>query len=163
LYTSFWIKRSSHCLDTAWNPATDNQAVDRCYRIGQDKNVVVYRLITCSTIEEKIYRKQVFKDSLSKSATEKSNSYRYFSKEELSSLFELEDPKTSQTQIQLSQLHEKERKLYPGLQEHVDELNDKKKFSTVFGLSDHDLLFKQASNDSFDVRCYQIDSELERG
>jgi hypothetical protein len=124
--------------------------VDRCYRIGQDKNVVVYRLITCSTIEEKIYRKQVFKDSLSKSATEKSNSYRYFSKEELSSLFELEDPKTSQTQIQLAQLHEKERKLYPGLQEHVDELNDKKKFSTVFGLSDHDLLFKQASNDSFD-------------
>ena len=37
------------------------QAVDRAYRVGQQKDVVVYRLITCSTIEEKIYRKQATK------------------------------------------------------------------------------------------------------
>ena len=37
----------------------DNQSVDRAYRIGQTKDVVVYRLMTCSTIEEKIYRMQV--------------------------------------------------------------------------------------------------------
>ena len=37
----------------------DNQSVDRAYRIGQKKDVIVYRLMTCSTIEEKIYRKQV--------------------------------------------------------------------------------------------------------
>lgn len=35
------------------------QAVDRAYRIGQQRDVVVYRLITCGTVEEKIYRKQV--------------------------------------------------------------------------------------------------------
>eukprot|EP00955_Chlamydomonas_euryale_P030470 320766-Chlamydomonas_euryale.AAC.1 len=46
-------------VDPAWNPATDNQAVDRAYRIGQSRDVVVYRLITCGTVEEKIYRKQV--------------------------------------------------------------------------------------------------------
>jgi SNF2 family DNA or RNA helicase len=33
--------------------------VDRAYRIGQSRDVVVYRLVTCGTVEEKIYRKQV--------------------------------------------------------------------------------------------------------
>jgi hypothetical protein len=35
------------------------QSVDRAYRIGQKRDVVVYRLVTCGTVEEKIYRKQV--------------------------------------------------------------------------------------------------------
>lgn len=35
----------------SWNPADDSQAVDRCYRIGQKKNVVVYRFITAGTVE----------------------------------------------------------------------------------------------------------------
>jgi hypothetical protein len=37
----------------------DNQSVDRAYRIGQTKDVIVYRLMTCGTIEEIIYKKQV--------------------------------------------------------------------------------------------------------
>lgn len=41
-------------LDPWWNPAVENQAIDRAYRIGQDKNVFVYRFITSSSIEEKI-------------------------------------------------------------------------------------------------------------
>jgi hypothetical protein len=45
--------------------------VDRAYRIGQNKNVVVYRLLTCGTIEEKIYRKQLFKGDLMKTMTHK--------------------------------------------------------------------------------------------
>lgn len=39
--------------------STDNQSVDRAYRIGQTKDVIVYRLMTSATVEEKIYRKQV--------------------------------------------------------------------------------------------------------
>ena len=37
-------------LDPAWNPSTDNQSVDRAYRIGQRRDVVVYRLISCGTV-----------------------------------------------------------------------------------------------------------------
>ena len=44
-------------LDPDWNPANDNQAVDRCFRIGQKRDVIVYRLITMGGIEEKIYRR----------------------------------------------------------------------------------------------------------
>lgn len=41
-------------VDPWWNPAVENQAIDRCYRIGQDKKVFAYRMICKDTIEEKI-------------------------------------------------------------------------------------------------------------
>ncbi len=40
--------------DLWWNPAVEEQATDRTYRIGQDKNVLVHRMITLGTFEEKI-------------------------------------------------------------------------------------------------------------
>lgn len=40
--------------DPSWNPAEDSQAVDRCYRIGQKKEVSVFRLIAAGTVEEKV-------------------------------------------------------------------------------------------------------------
>ncbi|MBB62098.1 MAG: helicase [Pseudomonas sp.] len=44
--------------DPWWNPAVENQATDRAYRIGQDKPVFVYRLITRGTVEEHIQQLQ---------------------------------------------------------------------------------------------------------
>ena len=41
-------------FDRWWNPAVENQATDRAFRIGQKKNVLVHKLITTGTIEEKI-------------------------------------------------------------------------------------------------------------
>ena len=58
-----------------------SQSVDRAYRIGQEKDVVVYRLITCGTVEEKIYRKQVYKGGISRAGMDDGNHYRYFSHE----------------------------------------------------------------------------------
>lgn len=43
-------------LDPWWNPAAENQAIDRVHRIGQDKTVFVYRLVAQSTIEENIQK-----------------------------------------------------------------------------------------------------------
>ena len=54
------------------------QSVDRAYRIGQKRDVIVYRLITCGTVEEKIYRRQVFKGGLFKSGTEEGSQQQYF-------------------------------------------------------------------------------------
>src|SRR5699024_4113637 len=51
-------------VDPWWNPAVENQAIDRAYRIGQVNNVVAVRLITPDTIEEKIMQLQDRKKQL---------------------------------------------------------------------------------------------------
>lgn len=43
--------------DPDWNPTTDIQARERAWRIGQKKSVLIYRLLTSGTIEEKIYHR----------------------------------------------------------------------------------------------------------
>ncbi len=50
--------------DPWWNVAAQNQATDRAHRIGQEKQVVVFRLITRDTIEENIVKLQKAKESL---------------------------------------------------------------------------------------------------
>ncbi|MBW6483051.1 MAG: DEAD/DEAH box helicase [Vicingaceae bacterium] len=45
-------------IDPWWNPAVENQAIDRCYRIGQTQNVMAYRMICKDSIEEKIIQLQ---------------------------------------------------------------------------------------------------------
>ncbi|GCC35375.1 hypothetical protein chiPu_0013858 [Chiloscyllium punctatum] len=52
--------------DSDWNPQADLQAQDRCHRIGQTKPVVVYRLVTANTIDEKIVEKATAKRRLEK-------------------------------------------------------------------------------------------------
>lgn len=77
-------------FDPSWNPAEDRQAVDRAYRIGQQRNVVVYRLVLCGCIEEKMYEKQVFKDGVrvvTENGDDDSHYQKYFSHSETSDLF----------------------------------------------------------------------------
>jgi len=50
--------------DPWWNPAVENQATDRAHRIGQDKKVFVYKLLTVGTVEEKIAALQLRKREL---------------------------------------------------------------------------------------------------
>ncbi|HEX8428329.1 SNF2-related protein [Hymenobacter sp.] len=53
-----------YLVDPWWNPAVENQAIDRSHRIGQDKKVVAVRLICPDTIEEKIMKMQEVKREL---------------------------------------------------------------------------------------------------
>ena len=45
-------------MDPWWNPAAEAQAVDRAHRIGQERTVMVYRLVSEGTIEEKVLELQ---------------------------------------------------------------------------------------------------------
>src|SRR5690606_30682285 len=54
-------------LDPWWNPAVEQQAIDRSHRIGQTKNVFIYKFITKDTVEEKILALQNRKLTVAKS------------------------------------------------------------------------------------------------
>ena len=51
-------------MDPWWNPAVENQAIDRVHRIGQKSPVFIYRMITEGTIEERIQKLKVHKKAL---------------------------------------------------------------------------------------------------
>lgn len=51
-------------FDSDWNPHQDSQAQDRCHRIGQSENVVVYRLLTSGSVEIDMMKKQISKKKL---------------------------------------------------------------------------------------------------
>jgi len=90
-------------VDPAWNPAMDAQAIDRSHRIGQDRAVVVYRLIGASAIEDKMFRLQVFKRGVANTALEHEQQVRFFTHKELKQLFEPLDQSIS-TQSLMAEL-----------------------------------------------------------
>ena len=62
-------------VDPWWNPAVENQATDRAYRIGQTNKVQVIKLITAKSIEEKIYEMQEVKKNLVDSVIDSQESF----------------------------------------------------------------------------------------
>ena len=73
-------------LDPWWNPAIEEQASDRAYRIGQTRPVTVYRLISKHTIEEKIIDLHHTKKALADSLLEDTNLNKTLSKEDFLAL-----------------------------------------------------------------------------
>ena len=74
-------------LDPWWNPAVENQAIDRSHRIGQKNTVFYYKFITKNTIEEKILKLQERKSKLSRDiVTVEDEVYKKLGKEDLESL-----------------------------------------------------------------------------
>jgi SNF2 family DNA or RNA helicase len=65
-------------FDPNWNPSWDMQAQDRAYRIGQRKNVEVYRFIASNTIEEKVYQRQLYKQGQEGLALHQRDEFRQF-------------------------------------------------------------------------------------
>ena len=75
--------------DPWWNLSAENQATDRTYRIGQKKNVQVYKLITKDSIEERIYELQEKKAQLAKTMLSTETTFvNKLSKEDIIALFD---------------------------------------------------------------------------
>ena len=73
-----------YLIDPWWNPAVENQAIDRAYRIGQHKNVMAIRLICPDTVEEKIMLMQANKKDLASNLIKTEDSiFKSLSKKEL--------------------------------------------------------------------------------
>ena len=70
-------------IDPWWNPASEMQALSRSHRIGQDKNVMVYRFISSETIEEKIRNLQESKSKLAETFITSNNPLKDLNREEM--------------------------------------------------------------------------------
>jgi SNF2 family DNA or RNA helicase len=75
-------------LDPWWNPASENQAISRAHRIGQDKKVFVYRYISEETIEEKIQLLKERKSELAQKFITSNSPFDKVTSDELMELFE---------------------------------------------------------------------------
>lgn len=65
-------------IDPHWNPSYDLQAQDRAYRIGQTRDVEVFRLISLGTVEEIVYARQIYKQQQANIGYTASSERRYF-------------------------------------------------------------------------------------
>src|SRR5271155_3010630 len=76
-------------FDPDWNPSTDQQARERAWRLGQKREVEIYRLMTAGTIEEKIYHRQIFKQFLTNKILKDPKQRQTFHLSDLHDLFSL--------------------------------------------------------------------------
>jgi superfamily II DNA or RNA helicase len=74
-------------LNPWWNPAAELQAINRAHRIGQKRNVFVYRFISTGTIEEKIAKLQEKKQALADTFINSNNPFKNLSESEIRELF----------------------------------------------------------------------------
>ncbi|ELP92695.1 hypothetical protein EIN_370970 [Entamoeba invadens IP1] len=135
-------------FDEGWS-VIGNQAVDRVYRIGQTKDVVTYRLVSCGTVEEKMYRRQLHKATLAELALEKNMANQrfrhWFTKDELYALFDVSQVKFdfSTTHILFKEYQPQfpqNMPVYPQwLNEHIHTIES---LSGVYGVSDHNFIIK---------------------
>lgn len=65
-------------MDPHWNPSYDLQAQDRAYRIGQTRDVDVFRLISTGTVDELVYARQIYKQQQANIGYTASSERRYF-------------------------------------------------------------------------------------
>ncbi|KAF3492243.1 DNA repair and recombination protein RAD26 [Arthroderma uncinatum] len=75
--------------DPDWNPSTDVQAHERAWRLGQKREVTIYRLMTAGTIEEKIYHRQIFKQFLANKILRDPKQRQTFQMSDIQDLFTL--------------------------------------------------------------------------
>jgi transcriptional regulator ATRX len=78
-------------FDCSWNPAHDLQAIFRAYRFGQKKNVFVYRLVAGQSMEEKIHKRQVIKETLAARVVDAQMPDNHFTEKEHTELLELNE------------------------------------------------------------------------
>jgi SNF2 family DNA or RNA helicase len=75
-------------LNNVWNPAGEQQTINRTHRIGQDKNIFAYQMIRVDTIEDKIIQLQEKKRALAKDLIADDNTFvKSLSREDVEYLF----------------------------------------------------------------------------
>ena len=153
-------------VDPDWNPATDLQALERAWRIGQTRNVCVYRLITAGTIEEKMYKKQIFKQYLSNKILQSPDQKRMFKRQTIWDLFKLDTREDREGNGEEEVKEEPIAEPDETQQGNEEEDGDRKMVEMILAegeisrIGDHDVLFDNVSSkEMVDASIAEIDTK----
>ena len=134
--------------DSDWNPTMDAQAQDRCHRIGQTRDVHIYRLVSERSIEENIVKKANQKRLLGDLAIEGGNfTTAYFKKSTIKDLFNVDKKDTSdemelhvngattETEVDEQETNKKAKKAFESAIAAVEDNTDREVGRTFFLLN----------------------------
>lgn len=118
-------------FDPDWNPSTDMQARERAWRIGQKREVSIYRLMVTGTIEEKIYHRQIFKQFLTNKILSDPRQKRFFKMNELHNLFTLGGDEGLATEEMTEEINKHTTSLKKSVTHESDDLDEVSKLMGV--------------------------------
>lgn len=90
--------------DPDWNPTNGARARERAWRIGQERDVAVYRLVVAGTIEDTIYRREIQKQMLSQRVLSEPGQQQIFKKDDLNDLFQLPVPPPNYDPVEMRKI-----------------------------------------------------------
>ena len=142
-------------FDPNWNPSHDMQAQDRAYRLGQTRDVKVFRLISAGCIEEMVYLRQVYKQQQAANCMDDCKAKRLFKgvqgdKNRKGEIFGIENLFKLTSSVKRSCLTEDIEKRHSNIE---NKILKKSKALTVesYELSDHDTGTEKMSADPFQI------------
>lgn len=120
--------------DPDWNPSTDIQARERSWRLGQKREVEIYRLMCAGTIEEKIYHRQIFKQFLTNKVLKDPKQRQSFQMSDLHDLFTLGDSPEGKTETS-TLFRGSEVNFQEGIKDRAEDATHNSDLAAVTGIS----------------------------
>nr|QDO16230.1 DNA excision repair protein ERCC-6 [Lingulodinium polyedra] len=148
-------------FDPDWNPMTDLQARERAWRIGQNRDVVVYRLILAGTIEEKIYQRQARKHGLSQKVLLDPGHWNLFRR--VGDLLAVPPPPTNTSMADLAKLKEKYKALFEHLGPQEADYQDERVVDIMKAISELSTAQSQASAAKAGEPCALLQTLFDSG